>query len=128
MRSRPLGWVAAATMIGSWACATMRPLPATVVDADQVRFQLSAPEARQAAVAGSFNGWSPTATPMRRDSDGRGRWTATVRLPPGEHQFMYVIDGGEWITPSLAEAYVHDGFGSQNGVVVVRSRATEATP
>jgi hypothetical protein len=43
-----------------------------------------------------------------------------VALPPGEHTFMYLVNGTEWVTPPLAEDYVDDGFGARNGVVVVR--------
>jgi hypothetical protein len=35
---------------------------------------------------------------------------------------MFVIDGERWITPPLADDFVDDGFGSRNGVVVVRPR------
>lgn len=46
-------------------------------------------------------------------------WTLVVPLPPGEHLFMYVVDGTQWITPPLADDFLDDGFGSKNGVVVV---------
>ena len=42
------------------------------------------------------------------------------RLPAGEHLFMFVADGNRWITPPLADDFVDDGFGSRNGVVIVR--------
>ncbi len=82
-----------------------------------VRFTLHHPTARSIAVAGSFNGWSPAAQRMVRD--GSGLWTVTVRLPPGEHAFMYVVDGVRWLTPPAADEYVEDGFGQTNGVVIV---------
>jgi hypothetical protein len=53
-------------------------------------------------------------------ADGDGRWTLVVPLPPGEYQFMYVIDGKQWLTPPLAEDYLDDGFGQKNGVLSVR--------
>jgi hypothetical protein len=48
----------------------------------------------------------------------RRRWTAVVPLPPGEHLFMYIVDG-VWVTPPQAADFVDDGFGARNGVVVV---------
>jgi len=48
-------------------------------------------------------------------------WTAVVTLPPGEHLFVFVVDG-QWVVPPVAEDYVDDGFGSKNGVVIVRPR------
>jgi len=98
------------------ACAARASL-APLVTPDGVRFQVEQPAARTVAVAGTFNGWSITSHPMRPDASRR-RWTATVSLPPGEHLFMYVVDGS-WVTPPQAADYVDDGFGARNGVVVV---------
>ena len=44
-------------------------------------------------LAGSFNDWSPTATPMVRSR--RGDWTLSVPLPPGHDEYKFVVDG-EW--------------------------------
>jgi 1,4-alpha-glucan branching enzyme len=84
-----------------------------------VRFVLALPEAGSVALAGSFNEWSASSHPLARRSN-RGDWAAFVALPPGEHLFMYVVDGTRWVSPPVAEDYVDDGFGSRNGVVVVR--------
>lgn len=101
-----------------WSCATSQvPTPPRAV-AGGVQFTLSAPGANSASLVGSFNGWSLRAHPMRADGDGR--WTLVVPLPPGEYQFMYVIDGKQWLTPPLAEDYLDDGFGQKNGVLSVR--------
>ena len=96
----------------------MRPA-APVVTPAGVQFVLVRPEARSVALAGSFNQWSVASHLLARDG-ARGVWTIVVALPPGEHLFMYVVDGTEWITPPLAEDYVDDGFGAKNGIVVVR--------
>jgi 1,4-alpha-glucan branching enzyme len=84
-----------------------------------VRFVLEYPSARTVAVAGSFNEWSAVSHPLARDASP-GIWTGLLRLPPGEHRFMYVVDGTLWVSPPFAEDYADDGFGSKNGVVVVR--------
>jgi len=84
-----------------------------------VRFVLALPAAESVAVAGDFNRWSATASPLARQGS-RGLWTIVVPLPPGEHLFMYVVNGTQWISPPLAEDYADDGFGAKNGVVVVR--------
>jgi hypothetical protein len=57
---------------------------------------------------------------MAREGTSRW-WTRVVPLPPGEHLFMYVVDGVRWVTPPLADDFVDDGFGAKNGVIVVRS-------
>jgi 1,4-alpha-glucan branching enzyme len=88
-----------------------------VVTADGVRFTLQHAAAKSVSVAGDFNDWSPSAHPLTRNGS---RWSAIVALPAGEHKFMFVVDGEQWMVPPLAEDYVDDGFGSRNGVVIVR--------
>ena len=84
-----------------------------------VRFTLVDPDARSVAVAGSFNEWSVTSHSLAREGTS-SLWTIVVPLPPGEHLFMFVIDGNRWITPPLADDFEDDGFGATNGVVIVR--------
>ena len=80
-----------------------------------VHFVLSAPEARAVGVAGSFNQWNPTATPLVR-SGPKGMWTATIKLPAGQHQYVFVVDGVRWVPDPSAPA-VDDGFGRRNSVL-----------
>jgi 1,4-alpha-glucan branching enzyme len=110
--------VAALAAGASLSCAA-RPPATTAVTPDGVRFALARPEAASVAIAGNFNDWSTSSHPMSR-SGSSGPWTAVVPLPPGEHTYMFVVNGTEWISPPLAEDYVDDGFGARNGVVVVR--------
>jgi len=84
-----------------------------------VQFTLSQPEAESVAIAGNFNGWSSTAYPMSRSSDN-GVWSIIIPLPPGEHLFMYVVNGEEWVQPPFADDFIDDGFGQTNGMVIVR--------
>jgi 1,4-alpha-glucan branching enzyme len=84
-----------------------------------VRFRFVDRNARSVTVAGSFNEWSPSSHPLSRVVTG-ALWEGIVPLPPGEHLFMFVIDGSRWVTPPLADDFVDDGFGAQNGVVIVR--------
>ena len=42
-----------------------------------------------------------------------------MAVEPGIHEYMFVVDGAEWITPPGAEGYRDDGFGSRNAVVTV---------
>ena len=70
------------------------------------------------SLVGSFNGWAKGAMPMKT-LDG-ALWSVIVPLNEGEHTFMYLIDGSQWVTPPQAEDFVTDGFGQINGVVIVR--------
>jgi hypothetical protein len=86
-----------------------------------VRFELDAPGARTVALAGSFNGWSDSAITFSRSPE-TGRWTVTVALPPGEHQYLFVVDGERWVQDPAAHAQVRDEFGQTNSVLVVGPR------
>ncbi len=98
--------------------ATDRQTTSTTV---LVRFELVAPRAEQVSLAGSFNEWQPDGIQLTRNPD-TGVWTGTVPLVPGEHQYMFVIDGIEWIPDPDAHAQVDDGFGQANSVIVVGPR------
>jgi hypothetical protein len=89
--------------------ATNTEQPAVVV-----RFTLVADGARQVAVAGDFNDWDPSQ--IRLERDGKGRFSATVKLPPGAHEYMFVVDG-KWVTDPAAAELRPDGFGRTNAVL-----------
>lgn len=81
-----------------------------------VRFVLSAPDAHDVGIAGTFNQWDARATPLVRT--GAGLWTATLTLPAGEHQYAFVVDGERWL-PDPAAPAVDDGFGRRNSVLTL---------
>jgi hypothetical protein len=82
-----------------------------------VRLVLLQPSAQSVAVAGDFNGWNPANTKLER-TDG-GMWTVTLPLKPGRYEYMFVIDGKQWIADPLAAEEATDGFGAQNAVLDV---------
>ncbi len=81
-----------------------------------VTFRCRKPGAVRVEVAGSFNEWTPT--PLS-DADADGTWETTLRLEPGLHRYMFVVNGSDWIRPDGATAYEDDGFGNENGVLHV---------
>jgi Glycogen recognition site of AMP-activated protein kinase len=80
-----------------------------------VRFTLEARGAKHVAVAGSFNGWSTDALRLD-DVNQDGVFAATVALPPGLHEYMFVVDG-EWVPDPAASERRPDGFGRQNSLL-----------
>lgn len=82
-----------------------------------VHFVLSAPDAHAVSVAGTFNQWDPRATPLVRSGAG-GMWTATLKLPVGQHQYAFVVDGVRWV-PDPAAPAVDDGYGRRNSVLTL---------
>ena len=112
---------ALAGTVASASCAATMAVKAPVATPDGVRFTFANASAKSVSVVGNFNDWSATANPLTRSGSG-ALWSAVVALPPGEHLLMFLVDGKGWVVPPLAEDYVDDGFGSKNGVVVVRPR------
>lgn len=63
----------------------------TMSSPGRVEFQISAPNARSAAVVGDFNDWDPTCHRMRRTR--AGTWICWTSLLPGCYEYKYLIDG-----------------------------------
>lgn len=82
-----------------------------------VEFSLEAPDAREVAVAGDFTDWAPSV--RLHDRDGDGVWSGRIPVPPGIHEYMFVVDGERWMTDPRAERYSRDGFGHRNAVLTV---------
>lgn len=94
------------------AWAPVAGAPDTVL----VRFAFEEPAAGSVAVAGDFSHWEPVPLSPRW-SEGRRVWTGVMAIPRGEHRYMFVVDGSEWVTDPLATAVKDDGFGGQNAIL-----------
>jgi hypothetical protein len=81
-----------------------------------VRFVLADADAHTVSLVGDFNDWEKRATPLR--SAKPGVWTAQVTLPPGRHEYAYVVDGQRWIADPAADN-VADDFDTPSSVVTV---------
>lgn len=92
------------------------PLAGNTTDVVVHRFVLEAPTAQKVCLVGDFNEWKLCEVPMKRDA-ATGQWVATVVLPKGRHQYMFVVDDGDWRSDPQADVRVDDGFGHQNAVV-----------
>ena len=107
-------------------CAVIaRPSTRGVVSvggASPVHFEIDAPLARRVSLVGDFDGWNPSALPMRRGADGA--WTIDVRIPPGRHAFAFSVDGRLTTDPTAALA-ADDNFGVPSSVVVVNGAGDE---
>jgi len=102
------------SMVGrSVAAAPQLPVSDTVV-----RFVYVAPQASKVYVAGDFNGWDTTKTPMVRTASP-GVWSVTLPLSAGRHVYAFVVDGSWTVDPSAPLA-PDDGFGHANSVKLVR--------
>ncbi len=81
-------------------------------------FSFDDPSATTVNLAGDFNGWSTSATPMS-DDDGDGVWTVVIELAPGRYEYKFVVDGGaRWVEDPGNSESVPDPYGGRNSVLV----------
>ena len=78
------------------------------------------PDAQTVHVVGSFNDWRTGTIPLE-DRDHDGVWRATVVLPTGTYEYMFVVDGERWVTDHLADRLVEDDSGRENSILIVRA-------
>ncbi len=77
----------------------------------RVTFSFQAPPGTSSVhLAGSFNGWSPTADPMH-DCGTNGVYTITRSLPAGRHEYKFVINGDTWMSDP-ANPHKTPGYGN----------------
>jgi hypothetical protein len=93
--------------------------PSSIGAAVLVRLIVVHPGARTVQVAGDFNGWDPARTPLVHVSGDA--WAATLPLEPGRYEYMFVVDGHQWVADPFAVEQSADGFGSHNAVLDVRT-------
>ncbi|RMH04963.1 MAG: DUF3459 domain-containing protein [Planctomycetota bacterium] len=93
------------------------PFSSPVPGAAGTSFRVWAPNAASVSVAGSFNGWSPSQTPLV--AEGNGSWSLDVRNVGHGDEYQYVIDTGagvQWrmdprshqVTSSTGNSVVYD--------------------
>jgi 1,4-alpha-glucan branching enzyme len=83
-----------------------------------VCFELTHPTAQAVAIAGSFNDWHPSVTPLI--ALGEGHWRKELTLPPGRYEYRLVVDG-QWVDDPEAKETVSNPFGGFNAVVTVEN-------
>lgn len=85
-------------------------------------FSCHAPDASAVFLAGTFNDWKTDATVLTKDQ--QGNWRGTLDLPPGRHEFKFVVDG-QWCCEPNCHASaecpkcVPNDFGTMNRFVDV---------
>lgn len=124
IRVSPLAGLAVAAalvlaVIRPWAGAPPSPLETEVAGRVYVQFLVEAGAAESVHLAGDFSDWQPTIS--LEDYDGDGIWSGRVPLEPGVHEYMFVIDGSEWVPDPNAAGSRDDGFGRQNSLLAVSS-------
>ncbi|MGD0816177.1 MAG: glycogen-binding domain-containing protein [Verrucomicrobiota bacterium] len=82
----------------------------------EVNFELDASLAKEVLLAGDFTGWEKT--PIRLRKAERGAWRTTVKLPPGQYRYKFLVDG-QWRDDPRAAARCPNPFGSCDSLVAI---------
>ena len=79
-----------------------------------VRIEFHHEQAQAVFIAGTFNDWHASVTPMIALGDGR--WIKELLLPSGRYEYRLVVDG-EWVNDPAATEQVTNPHGSFNSVL-----------
>jgi len=90
--------------------------PKAAIKPKPVKFEVNAPKGSAVFLAGSFNNWAPNAITLEHIGDGF--YTASVPLPPGRHEYKFVING-EWQIDDKCQQWVPNSSGTLNSMVEV---------
>jgi 1,4-alpha-glucan branching enzyme len=72
---------------------------------------------QKAHVVGEFNGWSPSATPMKRLKSGA--FSTTVDLNAGyDYQFRYLLGNSHWENDPDADDLVPTPYGDSHNSLI----------
>src|ERR1017187_8469918 len=71
-------------------------------------FRYAAPAATSVLLVGEFTDWQQKALVMEKGEDGV--WTAELKLPPGKHSYLFIVDG-KWCEDPECTAKVPNPFG-----------------
>ena len=88
-----------------------------IAPAHEVEFVLECAGAEHVYVCGDFNEWKPAGLPMIGSPES-GLWEKRLLLPPGRHEYKFVVDG-QWRHDPDAHENVPNAFGSLNSVAEV---------
>ncbi|MCI5609314.1 MAG: isoamylase early set domain-containing protein [Spirochaetia bacterium] len=80
--------------------------------------------AKQVNIAGDFNSWSSTDTPLKQAKDG----SFSVKLAleaDKEYQFRYLLDGYKWENDWKADKYIPAPYSNADNSVVVTKKTSK---
>lgn len=84
-----------------------------------VRFVFADSSARTVSLVGDFNGWARERTPLHATARA-GVWSVSVPLPPGRHEYAFIVNGERWVADPLSPGN-RDEFGTESSVLLLAS-------
>ncbi|HOC54849.1 MAG TPA: glycogen-binding domain-containing protein [Verrucomicrobiota bacterium] len=76
-------------------------------------FRYGAPEATSVMLVGDFTEWQQNALVMDKEPDGV--WSINLKLPPGKHSYLFIVDG-KWCEDPECTVRVPNPFGGHDMV------------
>jgi hypothetical protein len=103
------------------------PAPDRMDAMTSVRFVLhdAGQQARNVSVIGSFNKWRAERSVMWYDPEARA-WVLEAKLPPGDHEYLFLVNGRELVPDPQAPMTRDDGFGNRNSILFVNGDNEQA--
>lgn len=81
----------------------------------------AAQDAKTVNIAGDFNSWSSTDTPLKKGKDGS--FSVKIELEANkEYQFRYLLDGCRWENDWKADKYIPAPYSNADNSVVCTSK------
>jgi 1,4-alpha-glucan branching enzyme len=74
-------------------------------------FRTTETAATSVLLVGDFTDWQQR--PIKMVKDSGGVWTATVKLPPGTHNYLFIVDG-QWCDDPECALRVPNPYGGYN--------------
>lgn len=84
-----------------------------------VVFRYQVPEARSVSVIGTFNHWDSKGYEMVQGPE-TGSWTIRVDLPPGKHDYVFLVNGKEIAPDPHADISKADDYGHRNSILFIK--------
>jgi len=88
-------------------------------------FSFTEAGAHSVLLAADFTRWLKNPMPLKRQSDGV--WRVTASLTPGTYHYRFLVDG-EWRDDPECKVRVQNPFGTQNDVVQVGPAVPKPEP
>jgi chromosome partitioning protein len=85
---------------------------------DALVFVTLYPRAHSVQIAGDFNNWQPSKSPLQKVGSS-GVWQTKLKLPAGKYRYRLVVDG-HWQQDPYNETTESNPFGGFNSVVEVK--------
>ena len=80
----------------------------------RVEFRIVALQAGNVHLCGSFNHWSESSDPMKKDS--AGTWKKIKMLTEGAYEYKFLVDG-EWTLDPECPDTTSNELGTENNVI-----------